>query len=78
MNVYLSRDAVTEQTSSLVVETYDWRHVKATSVKLNGWMRRLVTMFRRVVCKLYTKKKKKKKKKKKSRIMHRTVVKMKI
>ena len=41
MNVYLSRDAVTDkQTSSLVVETYDWRHVMATAVKRNGRMSR--------------------------------------
>ena len=56
MNVYLSCDAVTEkQTSSLVDETFDWRHVMATAVKRNGRMRRLVTIFRRVVCKLYIK-----------------------
>ena len=56
MNVYLSCDAVTDkQTSSLVVETFDWRHVMATAVKRNGRMRRLVTIFRRVVCKLYIK-----------------------
>ena len=67
MNVYLSRDAVTDkQTSSLVVKTFDWRHVMATAVKRNVRMRRLVTNFRRVVCKLYTKS---------SKIMHRTVVK---
>ena len=70
MNVYVSRDAVMDkQTSSLVVETFDWRHVMATAVKHNGRMRRLVTIFRRVVCKLYTKS---------SNIMHSTVVKMKI
>ena len=50
MNVYLSRDAVTDkQTSSLVVETVDWRHVMATAVKRNGRMRRLVTIFCRIV-----------------------------
>ena len=49
MNVYLSRDAVTDkQTSSLVVETFDWRHVMATAVKRHGRMRRLVTHFRRL------------------------------
>ena len=47
MNVYLSRDAVTDkQTSSLVVETFDWRPVMATTVKRNDRMRRLVTIFR--------------------------------
>ena len=49
MNVYLSRNAVTDkQTSSLVVEIFDWRHVMATAVKRNGLMRRLVTNFRRL------------------------------
>ena len=57
MNVYLSSDTVTDkQTSSLVVETFDWSHVMETAVKRNGRMRRLVTIFRRVVCKLYIKK----------------------
>ena len=74
MNVYLSCDAVVKrvadkQTSSLSVETFDWRHVMATAVKSNGRMCRLVTTFRRVVYKLYTKS---------SKIMYRTVVKMKI
>ena len=56
MNVYLSRDAVMDkQTSSLVVETFDWRPVMATPVKRNDRMRRLVTIFRRVVCKLHKK-----------------------
>ena len=70
MNVYLSRDAVTDkQTSSLVAETFDWRPVMATPVKRNGRMRKLVKNFRRVVWKLHTKS---------SKILHRTVVKMKI
>ena len=65
----LSLSAVKDkQKSSLVAETFDWRHIMATAVKRYGWMRRLATIFRRVVCKLYTKS---------SKIMHRTVVKMK-
>ena len=69
-HVTLSLSKVTnEQTSLLVVETFDWRHVLATAVKRNGRMRRLVTFFRRVVGKLYTKS---------SKIMRRKVVKMKI
>ena len=40
---------MSKQTSSLVVERFDWRHVLATAVKRNGRMRRLVTFFCRVV-----------------------------
>ena len=43
-HVTLSLSKVTsKQTSSLVVETFDWRHVMAMAVKRNGRMRRLVS-----------------------------------
>ena len=59
-------DVTGKQTSSMVVETFDWCHVMTTAVERNGPMRRLITFFHRVVCKLYTKSLK---------IMHKTVVK---
>ena len=33
-------EVMSKQTFSLVVETFDWRHVMATAVKRNGRMRR--------------------------------------
>ena len=59
-------DDMDKQTSSLVVETFDWRYVMTTAVERNGRMLRLVIFVRHVVCIFYTKW---------SKIMHRTVVK---
>ena len=48
-----SSDVTGKQTSPLVVETFDWRHLMMMAGEHNGWMRRSITFFRLVVCKLY-------------------------
>ena len=48
-----------KQTSSLVVEKFNWRHVMTMAFESNGQMRRLVMFVYRVVCILYTKRSKK-------------------